>query len=99
MVKNPPANAGYVGLIPGLEDSTCCGATRPICHTSKPAATAVHAATREAHVPKALLHDTGGPSNEKPQHGNRSSRPRAAARESPRLERRPRVAKNKLIIY
>ena len=32
MVKNPPSNAGDVGLIPahgGNWDSTCCGATEP----------------------------------------------------------------------
>ena len=28
--KNPPANAGDMGSIPGLEDSTCLGATKPV---------------------------------------------------------------------
>ena len=30
MVKNPPANAGDMGSIPGLEDPTYCRATRPM---------------------------------------------------------------------
>ena len=30
VIKNLPASAGDVGLIPGLEDSTCCGATEPV---------------------------------------------------------------------
>ena len=29
MVKNPPANAGDTGLIPGLRDPTCSGVTKP----------------------------------------------------------------------
>ena len=29
--KNPPANVGDMGLIPGLRDLTCCGATKPVC--------------------------------------------------------------------
>ena len=29
MVKNPPANAEDMGLIPGLEDPTCLAATKP----------------------------------------------------------------------
>ena len=29
--KNPPANVGDIGLIPGLRDLTCCGATKPVC--------------------------------------------------------------------
>jgi len=28
--KNPPADAGDMGSIPGLEDSTCLGATKPV---------------------------------------------------------------------
>ena len=30
MVKNSPANAGAMGLIPGLGDSTCLRATKPM---------------------------------------------------------------------
>ena len=30
MDKNPPANAGDTDLIPGLEDSACCGATNAL---------------------------------------------------------------------
>ena len=30
--KNLSANAGDMGLILGLEKSTCCGATQPTCH-------------------------------------------------------------------
>ena len=29
--KNPPANVGDMGLIPGLGDPTCGGATKPVC--------------------------------------------------------------------
>ena len=29
VVKKPPANAGEAGSIPGLEDPTCHGATKP----------------------------------------------------------------------
>ena len=33
MVKNPPANAGDMGLIPGIrEDPTCQEATKPVGH-------------------------------------------------------------------
>ena len=30
--KNPPANAGNTGSIPSQEDSTCCGAAKPVHH-------------------------------------------------------------------
>ena len=30
--KNLPAHAGDMGLIPGPEDSTCHGATKPVSH-------------------------------------------------------------------
>ena len=32
VVKNPPANAGDTGSIPGWEDPTCRGATKPVRH-------------------------------------------------------------------
>ena len=32
MAKNPPANAGEVGSIPGSGRSHVCGATEPVCH-------------------------------------------------------------------
>ena len=32
MDRNPPANAGNIGSIPGPEDSTCLGATKPVSH-------------------------------------------------------------------
>ena len=32
VVKNPPANAGDLRLIPGSEDPTCWGATKPLSH-------------------------------------------------------------------
>ena len=31
-VKNPPANAGDMDSIRDLERSTCCRATKPVCH-------------------------------------------------------------------
>ena len=33
MGKNPPANVGDTGLVPGLEDSTCRRETKFVCHT------------------------------------------------------------------
>ena len=33
VVKNPPANAGDTGSIPGPGRSTCRGATKPVCHS------------------------------------------------------------------
>ena len=30
VLKNLPCNAGDKDLIPDLEDSTCCGATKPV---------------------------------------------------------------------
>ena len=30
--KNPPAHTVNTGSVPGLEDSTCQGATQPVCH-------------------------------------------------------------------
>ena len=36
MVKNPPANAGYTGLMPDWEDLTCFGATKPVLQLLKP---------------------------------------------------------------
>ena len=32
MVKNPPASAGDMRLIPGREDPTCWGAAEPLSH-------------------------------------------------------------------
>ena len=32
VVKNLPDNAGNSDLIPGLEDPTCSGVTKPMCH-------------------------------------------------------------------
>ena len=32
VVENLPANAGDTGSSPGLVRSTCCGATKPVCH-------------------------------------------------------------------
>ena len=32
VVKSPPANAGDMGLIPGRENLTCRGATKPVHH-------------------------------------------------------------------
>ena len=32
VVKNLPASAGDIGLIPHLVRSTCCGAAKPTCH-------------------------------------------------------------------
>ena len=32
VVKNPPANAGNMGLSLVLEDPTCLGATKPVSH-------------------------------------------------------------------
>ena len=32
VVKNPPANAGDMDSSPGLGRSTCCEATKPVCH-------------------------------------------------------------------
>ena len=37
MVKNLTANKGDMDLIPGQEDSTCHGATKPVCPTTEPA--------------------------------------------------------------
>ena len=33
VVKNPPANAGDTGSIPGPEDPTCSGTTKPVRHS------------------------------------------------------------------
>ena len=30
VVKNPPTNAGDIGSIPGLDDPTCCRATKQL---------------------------------------------------------------------
>ena len=40
MVKNPPANAGAVGSIPGQEDLTCRGAAKPVRQPGRPRARA-----------------------------------------------------------
>ena len=32
MVGSPPVNAGITDSIPGLEDPTCHGATKPVVH-------------------------------------------------------------------
>ena len=50
MVKNPPANAGDTGSIPGPEDSTCHRATKPVCTTTTEPP---HALNTEAHEPRA----------------------------------------------
>ena len=33
VVKNPPANAGDKGSMPGPEESTCCGVAGPMPHS------------------------------------------------------------------
>ena len=38
VVKNPPANAGDTGLIPGLGNPTCHGATKPMLYNYWPCA-------------------------------------------------------------
>ena len=35
-MKNPPANAGDTGLIPGLGNSTFCGVTNPCATVTEP---------------------------------------------------------------
>ena len=32
VIMNPPANAGYMGSVPGPEDPICHGATKPSHH-------------------------------------------------------------------
>ena len=75
VIKNPPANAGNMGLIPGQEDPTCHGATEPVCHTtaaepvlwSLGAATAEPVApTIEVHAPYSQRSATRSHRNEKP---------------------------------
>lgn len=36
MVKNLPANSGYVGSMPGLGKIPILGATKPVCTTAEP---------------------------------------------------------------
>ena len=38
VVKNPPANAGDMGLTPGLGNLKCRGATKPVIHHYWPCA-------------------------------------------------------------
>ena len=49
-VKNPPCNARDTGLIPGLWDPTCHGATKPVC---QPQLLSPGAATTEIPVARA----------------------------------------------
>ena len=58
VVKNSPANAGDMGLIPGQEDPTCHGATEPVCHTTaaEPVLWSLGAATAEPVAPTIEVH-------------------------------------------
>ena len=62
--KNPPANAEDTGSIPSLEDPSCCGATKSMCHNYWACARELqrlsrHTATTKTHAPRA-------PQQEKP---------------------------------
>ena len=46
VVKNLSANAGNKGLIPGREDCTCPGATKPCTGTTEPGSPTKNSPTR-----------------------------------------------------
>ena len=50
VVKNPPANAGDMGLTPGPKDSTCHRATKPVCHNHWASTLEPESGTHWAHV-------------------------------------------------
>ena len=76
--KNPPANAGDKGWIPGLEDSTCCGATKAGAPQLSP-----RAAPKEICVPRACaLQQEKSPRREVCAPKRRAA-PLTATRESP----------------
>ena len=49
--KDPPANAGDMGSVPGPEDPTCQGETKPMGHNYEPVLSNLGTATAEAHTP------------------------------------------------
>ena len=55
VAKNPPANAGDMGSIPGQEAKipTCCRATEPVYHNYWASTPDLWAATTEALMPRA----------------------------------------------
>ena len=53
VIESPPAKAEDTGSICGLEDPTCHGATKPICHNHWACAPELEAATTKAHAPRA----------------------------------------------
>ena len=87
--KNPPANVGDMGLIPGLGDPTCGGATKPVCCNHwvcalGPVIRNYWACTWQLPKPtclESMLHNKRIHSNEKPEHRNWRAAPLAATRE------------------
>ena len=54
VVENLPANAGDMGSIPAQEDSTCHGATKPVCHNYCTCALEPGNCSYWAHMPQLL---------------------------------------------
>ena len=66
VVKNSPASARDMGLIPGQEDPTSCVATKPVCHNYWVCVLELGVTTTEAHALKAMLYDKRSHHSEKP---------------------------------
>ena len=66
VVNNPCANAGNMSSVRGLEDSTCCRATNPLCHNCW--AHALQLLKLICLEP--MLHNQRSHPNEKPTHHN-----------------------------
>ena len=81
MAKNPPANAGDMGSIPGR------------CHMPLSSYTSVPQLLTRAH-PEPVLCTKRSPCSEKPVHCSEEQPLLTAARESPRAARRPSSAKS-----
>ena len=95
VVKNLPAKAGDMGLVPGPRSTTCCGATEPLHHN-------YWARGLRLLKPTCLdpvLRSQRSGCNEKHVHHNKGWPPLAATREGHTQQWRPSAAKNKLNKY
>ena len=85
-VKNPPANAGDMGLIPRPGRFQYRGATKPMCHSNL--------SYWSPHALEPVLRSKRGHCNEKSAYGNEKEH-LLTTREEPLWQWRPSTAQNK----
>ena len=76
--KNPPANAGDMGSVPGpgvQEDSTWCGATKPVLHNYWAGFIELVCCNHWSLHPEPVSHNKRSPGNEEPLYCNQTAAP------------------------